>query len=271
MLTRLLVILGLLPGGLALIAMGGGLYALGASLILTLAALEYTRLFQQAGYQASAPLIVGGVLLMGMARSLNYPSHILELQVILTFLSMTWHLWQYERGREQAAVDFAITLSGIIYFGLAGGYLIALRNLPYGVWWTLHTLFIVWLADTGAYLIGSRWGRHKLNHRLSPKKSWEGYFGGILFGTISGVALIPLWTWFNGAPLPIQPMHGALLGIVLSTLTSLGDLGESMVKRQVGAKDSSHLLPGHGGVWDRIDSWLWAAPIAYWLIHLWGG
>ncbi|GAB4396380.1 MAG: phosphatidate cytidylyltransferase [Anaerolineales bacterium] len=270
MFVRLLVILVLLPGGLALITIGGGLYALGVSIILTLAALEYARLFQQAGYQPFVPLILGGVLLLGLARSFYSLATLLDLQIMLTLLSTTWHLWQYERGRDQAATDFAITFSGIFYFGLLGGYLIALRVLPTGLWWTLHTLFVIWFADTGAYLIGSRWGRHKLNRRLSPKKSWEGYFGGILFGTISGVALIPLWTWLNGAPLPIQPTHGALLGIALSTLTILGDLGESMVKRQVGAKDSSHLLPGHGGVWDRIDSWLWAAPIAYWLIRLWG-
>jgi phosphatidate cytidylyltransferase len=101
---------------------------------------------------------------------------------------------------------------------------------------------------------------------LSPKKTWEGYIGGIFVGTLGAVGLVYLWNIWAGPGFSITPLQGALLGFLLSAITTLGDLGESMIKRQSAVKDSSNLLPGHGGVFDRIDSWLWAAPIGYYFI-----
>ncbi|MCU0489232.1 MAG: phosphatidate cytidylyltransferase, partial [Anaerolineales bacterium] len=192
---------------------------------------------------------------------------------LFLLLSLTYHLWSYERGRDQAATDFAITIGGGLYIGFTGAYLILLRNLPEGMWWVLLALPAVWLADSGAYFVGRAYGRHKLNKRLSPKKSWEGYFGGIVLGT-AGTALLALawqalalrWPVALGSATRITPFNGAILGLVASLLTILGDLGESMIKRQFGAKDSGNLLPGHGGVFDRIDSWLWAGILSYFVI-----
>jgi phosphatidate cytidylyltransferase len=105
-----------------------------------------------------------------------------------------------------------------------------------------------------------------MSPRLSPKKSWEGYFGGILFGALGGALLGYIYpTWLGAGP-AITPLRGLLLGLVMSILPTLGDLGESMIKRQVGVKDSGNLLPGHGGAFDRIDSWLWAGVISYYII-----
>ncbi len=104
---------------------------------------------------------------------------------------------------------------------------------------------------------------------LESQKTWEGYLGGILVGTL-GTALLAYGLVFLAGPESVlTPLRGALLGFILSALTILGDLGESMFKRQVGIKDSSNLIPGHGGVFDRIDSWLWAGVIGYYVI-LWG-
>jgi phosphatidate cytidylyltransferase len=123
----------------------------------------------------------------------------------------------------------------------------------------------VWLADSGAFLIGSRYGKHKLSPRLSPKKTWEGFFGGIVFGVVSGAILAALWHFMSPA---MTVERGALIGLLMGALTPLGDLGESMIKRQAGVKDSSQILPGHGGVLDRIDSWLWAGVIGYYVVLL---
>jgi phosphatidate cytidylyltransferase len=187
---------------------------------------------------------------------------------------MAWHLVAYERGRDEAATDFAITLGGIFYLGWLGSYLISLRSLPDGLWWFLLALPAVWLADSAAYMIGKPFGKHKMTPRLSPNKSWEGYFAGIIFGT--ALTALLAWAWQSLGPAlaqpgiapgpQVNPLNGAILGFVMSVLTTLGDLGESMIKRQVGVKDSGNILPGHGGAFDRIDSWLWAGVIAYYLI-----
>jgi phosphatidate cytidylyltransferase len=147
-----------------------------------------------------------------------------------------------------------------------GAYLISLRNLPEGLWWVLTVLPGVWLADGGAYLIGSRYGRRMLSPRLSPNKTWEGYLGGIVTATLLTPLLALAWSLWTGPQTNVTPVHAALLGLLLAVLTPLGDLGESMIKRQVGAKDSSHILPGHGGIFDRIDTWLWAGVIGYYVI-----
>jgi phosphatidate cytidylyltransferase len=181
----------------------------------------------------------------------------------MVLAGMTYHMAAFERGRDQSAADLSSTLFGILYLGWIGAYLVSLRSLSGGLWWTYLTFFTVWAADGFAYLVGVRWGRHPLSPRLSPKKTWEGYLGGIgggiLFGAFLGW-LLPLL----GADLPAW--SGLWVGLAMGALPTLGDLGESMIKRQAGVKDSSHLLPGHGGVFDRIDSWLWAGVISYYLI-----
>jgi phosphatidate cytidylyltransferase len=140
-----------------------------------------------------------------------------------------------------------------------------LRYLPDGKWWFLLVLPAVWIADSGAYWIGSRWGRRKLSPRLSPGKTWEGYAGGVVAGALGGAGLAAVW----GMVAPsITLWAGAGIGFILAVLTPLGDLGESMIKRQAGAKDSSNIIPGHGGVMDRIDSWIWAGVIGYYLVAL---
>ena len=144
-----------------------------------------------------------------------------------------------------------------------------LRNLGDGEWWILVVLPAVWLADSGAYFIGSKFGRSKMTPRLSPNKSWEGYFGGITFAVI-GTPLLVQWYYQLGLNPDgeITIVRAAVIGILMGIVPTLGDLGESMIKRQMGKKDSGTLLPGHGGIFDRIDSWLWAAPFGYFAI-LW--
>lgn len=265
---RTLVSLALLPLGFAVIYIGGWVFAGFITLILCLAAWEYGQLFRAGGLQPAGLLILAGVVLLALSRTWSEFAAAPLLLSGLALASMTWHLAAYERGRDQAATDFAVTLAGILYFGWIGAYLISLRQLPNGMWWFLLALPSVWLVDSGAYLIGSRIGRHKLSRRLSPRKSWEGYFAGILAGALGGALLALLWSIGAGPQAGLSTANGALIGAVMGVFTILGDLGESMIKRQVGAKDSGSLLPGHGGAFDRIDTWLWAGVLAYYLV-LW--
>jgi phosphatidate cytidylyltransferase len=263
---RTLVALILLPIGIALIVIGGVPYALLIALVLALAAWEYSRLFHQGSLQPATFLVIGGAILLVAGRAWNGFESSPWIISLLVLVSMTYHLVAYERGRDQSATDMGVTLAGILYLGWIGAYLISLRALPDGMWWVLLALPAVWFADSGAYFIGSRFGRHKMSPRLSPKKSWEGYFGGILFGVLGGALLGFIYSTWLGAGTAITPLRGLVLGLVMSIFPTLGDLGESMIKRQVGVKDSGNLLPGHGGAFDRIDSWLWAGVIGYYII-----
>ncbi len=268
MLTRSLVVVVLLPIGLFIIYLGGWYFTLLMALVLSLAAQEYVNLFRAGGYQPSLALAIAGSLLFVFGRAWNEFESVSWIASLLILAAMAYHLVAFERGRDQAATDWGVTLGGIFYIGFVGAYLVSLRNLPEGLWWTLTVLPAVWLADSGAYLIGRKFGKHKMTPRLSPKKSWEGYFGGILFATLGTPLLCLLWQVWAGPDSAVTPLRGALLGFALAVITILGDLGESMIKRQVGIKDSSHLLPGHGGAFDRIDSWLWAGVVGYGLILL---
>ncbi|MGE5123506.1 MAG: phosphatidate cytidylyltransferase [Acidobacteriaceae bacterium] len=268
---RLLVAIVLLPLGLAAIVAGGWFLTALVGLFMGLAAWEYVTLFRAGGYKPARVLVVGGTLLLLVGRNINGFESAPWLISLLILLSMTYHLVAYERGRDQAGTDFGITLGGMLYIGWFGAYFISLRNLPEGKWWILVVLPAVWFADSGAYFIGKRFGRHLLSPRLSPKKTWEGYLGGILVGVALTALFAFLWRSGAGPDSSITPLRGALVGLVMGVFPTLGDLGESMIKRQMGVKDSGNILPGHGGAFDRVDSWLWAVVIGYYMIvWLWG-
>jgi phosphatidate cytidylyltransferase len=263
LIKRTLAALFLAAIGFPAMIVGGVYYFALITLLLVIAAWEFGRIFHVAGYHASTPLLVGGVLLLSVLRN-YFPDLAAAALSLLVLGAMIWHLLDYERGRDNSGTDFAITVGGITYLGWIGPYLVDVRNIPNGVWWLALVLPAVWFADTAAYFIGSRFGKHKLAPRLSPKKTWEGYWGGIFFGTFGTAGLALLWHNLGG--LDVSWLQGAGLGFILAALTPLGDLGESMIKRQAGVKDSSNIIPGHGGVFDRIDSWLWAGALGYLLI-----
>lgn len=265
---RLLVTIVLLPVGIAAILAGGWYLTALVAFFIGLAAWEYSNLFRAGGLQPAGVLVVAGSLILLIGRNISGFDSAGWMISLLILVAITYHLIAYERGRDQAGTDFAVTLAGILYIGWLGAYFISLRNMPEGKWWILVVLPAVWSADAGAYFIGKRFGRHLLCPRLSPKKTWEGYLGGIVVGVLLTALLAALWRVGAGPSSAITALRGALVGLVMGIIPTLGDLGESMIKRQVGAKDSGTLLPGHGGAFDRIDSWLWAAVLGYYMI-LW--
>ena len=266
MIQRLIVTIILTPLGLYAIYLGGWAYGLTAAVLVGIAAWEYVQLSKAAGHRPSQVLVIGGVLLLLLQRGLNgfeYEPFVLGLLILIAF---AYHMLMYERGRDQAVTDMGMTLLGILYLGWIGSFLLSLRALPDGQWWTLIILPAVWLADSGAYWVGKNFGKHLLSPRLSPKKTWEGYWGGAAFGTLTTWLLSFAWQAGAGPGSEITPLRALLLGLAMGLLPTLGDLAESMIKRSAGVKDSGTLLPGHGGAFDRIDSWLWAGVIGYYLI-----
>ncbi len=265
MLRRLVTSLLLLAIIVPAIAFGGPLYFLLVGFFIVTAAFEYLQMFRAANYQASGLITVGGTFLLVAVRAFR-PDWTDRVLTVLILVAMTYYMYTYECGRHEAALDFVITLGGLTYLGWIGGYILDLRALPHGGWWVMFVFPVVWLADSGAYIIGTRYGRHKMLKRLSPKKSWEGFLAGVLIGTLYGGFFAFAYTRFG--PLHLAIWQGVILGLILSSITTLGDLGESLIKRFTGAKDSGSFLPGHGGAFDRIDSLIWAAVIGVLWIRL---
>ena len=187
--------------------------------------------------------------------------------VLVTIVAIAGAMWR--RGDPAAMLETAgATLFPVLFVGLTLGYPIALRALPGENATDLLLLLAlcVMAGDTAAFYFGSKFGRHRMAPKVSPKKSWEGAAGGVV-ASVAGAVLAHFWFFLR---LPLA--HAVALGVVLSLTGILGDLAESMLKRAAGVKDSSALLPGHGGVLDRLDSLLVAAPVLYyyWSVFLAG-
>ena len=265
MLRRTVTALSLLLIGLPAVILGGPFIFVLIAVLLVGAAWEYARMFKAVGSCPNESLILGGVYAILAARAFA-PALALPTLAFLVLAAMALHLVDFERGRDSAALDFGVTVGGMVYLGWMGAYLLDLRYMPDGAWYFMIVLPIIWLADAGAYSIGAAYGRHKMTPRLSPKKCWEGYWTGVFTGALAGAFLVFAYERFGSLASPMTIWHGALLGVLLAGVTPLGDLGESMFKRQAHMKDSSEVFPGHGGFFDRIDTWIWAAPLGYFVI-----
>jgi phosphatidate cytidylyltransferase len=265
---RIVVVVILLPTAFAIIAAGGWTFAAGVALVLGLAAAEYAALFRAHGLAPSTPLLVAGVAALTLGRQADGFGSSPAILAGAGLALMTWHLIDYERGSGRSGTDFAVGLGGVAYLGWVGAYLVSLRSLPDGEWWLLTALPAVWIGDSAAYFVGRAVGRRRLAPRLSPKKTWEGYLAGVVGAAVAGAGFAALWT--IGAPAGgVSAGRGLILGAVMGILTPLGDLGISMIKREVQIKDSGTIFPGHGGALDRLDSWLWAGVLGYYLVGTW--
>lgn len=161
------------------------------------------------------------------------------------------------------ASNASLTLFGALYLGLLLGLLGSIRNSGAGVVWLLFLLAVVWIGDTAALYAGRAWGRHRMAPRVSPKKTWEGAIASLVIAILLGAGF---GAWFNVAPGHWPMVEMAVLGGVINVAAQIGDLVESLFKRGAQVKDSSSLLPGHGGVLDRIDALLFAAPVLWYYV-----
>ncbi len=212
--------------------------------------IEFLGISRQAGVEPSRllSLAIGAMVICGAFFG---TAEILLLAIGGSFLLFVLELY---RGSTTPIGNIATSLMSVFYTAIpmAALALIGLRGGEYDYRIVLAIIAITWINDIFAYIVGITMGRHRLFERISPKKSWEGFFGGLLFATAAAVAV--------GAMLGESLLLWGGIGVVVVVAAVLGDLVESMFKRSVGVKDSGALIPGHGGMLDRFDALLFAAP-----------
>ena len=235
-------------------------WAVGLLLVLVtfLAGAEYTALVGRMGFPLERWSFLGlGAFLEFAFVFFDQRGTRLALGAAF-LLPFLWYL-PYERGWQRA---LAAAL-GIFYIPYLLHFFYLIYKAPsYAGWvYAMHCLVMVWAYDSGAFLIGARFGRHKLAPRISPQKTVEGAIGGFAF-TLLGANLTPIWVnWPHWLP------HIFMIALLMAAATQLGDLFESKLKRLAGVKDSGVLFPGHGGMLDRIDGLLFALPVFYLYFH----
>jgi phosphatidate cytidylyltransferase len=237
----------------------GGWWFFGVLLLVAeVGGYEFSRLVRRGGYTPQTVFtlaIIAALLLDAQFPNLNVLRPAL---VWLLMVSVSWQLFQSKD--TMALTNWALTVIGGLYVGLLAAHGILLRALPQGLAWTVLAVFLTWTGDAAAYFVGTAFGRHKLWPRISPGKTWEGFFGGLIASVATGALVGYLSMLWLGA---IGPVHGTLVGLLAGIIGVFGDLAISMMKRQMKVKDSGNILPGHGGLLDRCDSLLFVLTTTY--------
>ena len=264
--------------------LGGWPFFAAALLIGALASHEFSTLVRRAGHDPLYWLAMSATLLFLLNAKLSLSglrlpdgtATIWPALSVVIIASLSWQLVRKVDAKE-ALISLGFLYLGILYIGWLLQYFILLRGLDGGLpglWlpaglvvergalWLGLVVIAVWICDTTAYFVGSTFGRRRLLPRISPSKTWE--------GTVAGVAGAWLWGAIAGSYLGMGLLSASLLGLAIGIAGIVGDLAESLIKRGAAAKDSSGLIPGHGGILDRLDSMLFSGAVAYYFIVLFG-
>jgi phosphatidate cytidylyltransferase len=260
--SRVVIAAVLLPLVIGIVYLGGW-WLLGLALVGGLAALH--ELYAMA--RELRPLVLGGYLGFALTLlGLQLGGPVWMLGGLLATFVLAFAVYGLAGVRQSATTSFGVTLLGVVWVGAGIGCLLLIRDIPeFGFWALVAVLFTVFVADSGAYVVGRTFGRHRLAPAISPAKSWEGLFGGVLAAI--GTTFVILYKDRDDF---LTVPESLLLGLVIALAAVLGDLFESSVKRDLDVKDSGRVLGAHGGMLDRLDSLLWAGPAAYFAILAFG-
>lgn len=251
---------------LALILINGYTFTVLFTIIAALCTIEFYKLVKTGDVKPQ--LISGLLMVLSLITPLIFyflddkPISNLLFGVPFVILVVITELY---RNHKNPFHNIAYTIFGVIYAAVpfCFFYALAFRDGQYSFHYPLGFIIMLWSSDTGAYLFGITLGKHRLFERHSPKKSWEGFAGGLM---CSMLAAFILSLYFAELPL----IHWLVIGAIIAAAGTLGDLSESMLKRSLSTKDSGSFLPGHGGFLDRFDGLLLAAPLVFVYLHLIG-
>jgi len=187
-----------------------------------------------------------------------YPAQVVTPLLVLLVLALAM---RPVRSLDKALPGASASLLGVLYIGLPLSLLVDIRRLD-GPLWVIYVLTLTWVSDSAAYFIGRALGRHRMSPRISPAKTWEGAVASVILGVAFGMAYMK----FNRPDSSLG--WSAVIALAVNLAGQIGDLAESALKRSAGAKDSSTILPGHGGFLDRLDALLFAVPALWYILAL---
>ncbi len=257
-------ITGLIIGLAAVFAViSGGLWLAAAlGILVILLSREYTEILKHKGFLPSFKIMVISAALFGFVAYFKLFDLVPFVIIITALASLMWVLF---RGKQPYIANVATTIFGALYCGWFPLHFLMLRQVgdtsscgipyPIGASFCILILFTVSVTDIFCYFVGCKFGKHKLAPVISPNKTIE--------GSIGGTVMCLLFALIIGIPVGLPWYHALILGILIAAFAQIGDLCESMIKRDAGVKDSSNILPGHGGLLDRMDSYLLTFVIVY--------
>ncbi len=253
--TRIISALVGLPILLLFIYLGGGAFAFMVAVLATVGLYEFARMTDGKQQFLLVPVLLG-VWLMLLGSYLQWENWA-SLGILVTFcIVFAVAVFQFPAFHVE---DIAVNFLGLLYIGWTMAHLIAFDSLGNGRLLVLYLFVAIWSSDSGAYFVGRFLGRHKLCPRVSPKKTVEGSIGGIITTCVL-LSLLNLYVHM------LSSVTVLVIAVVISLVGQIGDLMESLIKRYYGVKDSGKLIPGHGGVLDRFDSIMLAAPVMYYVL-----
>lgn len=292
--VRVLTVSFILPTYILFMWLGEAIWGAAVIWSAMMAGYEYFNLMERGGYPTNSKLGMLWIAILIARYSGALDS--IPLAMVVTW-GMIALLASALFSQRTPFLTWLSTAGGAMYIGSSLALLVPIRQSEAGFWWLIFLIASTFMADTGAYLVGSVFGRHKLWPQLSPKKSWEGLIGALTIGPLCGAGLVhathqpgftqpfktfsamPLHShaWFQDitalqasffAPLPINFAAGLGIAVLIAILGQMGDLAISMWKRHVGVKDTGTLFRGHGGMLDRLDSLLFTTPLVFTFILL---
>lgn len=244
---------------ITLLVLGGYWYA---GLIVLLSILGYREYQQMNGYMKHKGTSAVGLIAL---LYLTIPWEFVGVSLPISATAMIWLamfvlLFITVASKNKITIDqVSVMLLGVIYIAFGFYYMIAARLAEHGLFWSILVFVCIWASDSGAYFVGSKLGKHPLWPTISPKKSIEGAIGGVLISMMAAIGFALY------APDLLGLGKALALGFIIAVVGQVGDLIQSAYKRVKGIKDTGTLLPGHGGVLDRMDSWLIVFPFIYWI------